>query len=119
MTVLRLRVLFSDLIAGQRAELLNELRACLGVASNLAELRLRRKRKLRCHLLNHPLELTSPLANSLVSRSDRRDLHDYAHVVGGCVAHDPDHLGEGGRGRNSLLASEALDQAVEIRQVNG
>lgn len=88
--ILRLRVLFSNLAARECSELLKKLRAGLGVAPSLAELRLARKRELGSHLLNQLLEPAAPLADVLVSRAYRRYLDHYAHVMGERIAHDRD-----------------------------
>lgn len=88
MAILRLGVLFANLVARECSKLLKQLRAGLGIATSLAELRLARQRELWSHLLNELLELAAPLADVLISRTDRRYLHNDSHVMGERIAND-------------------------------
>ncbi len=117
--ILCLRVLFSNLIARECSELLKKLRPGLGIAPNLAELRLGRKRELGSHLLNQLLKLAAPLADVLVSRTHRRYLNHYAHVMGQRVAHDLEQLDKRRRCSNRRLPAKALDPVAETWQING
>jgi len=117
--ILRLRVLFANLVARECSKLLKKLRAGLGVATSLAELRLARKRELWSHLLNELLELAAPLADVLISRTYRRYLHNDSHVMGERIANDLEQLDKRRRCSNRRLPAKALDPVVETWQIEG
>ena len=117
--ILRLRVLFSNLVARECSELLKKLRAGLGVAPGLAKLRLARKRELGSHLLNQLLKLAAPLADVIVSRTYRCYLDNDAHVMGERIAYDLKQLGERRRCSNRRLPAKALDPVAEAWQIQG